>query len=130
MNLRRVAAVLVASLRMFGAKHELHLVHVRVPIPGRAAAALGRTVVQRYYREEADKMLAPARRMLDKAGIRHRETVLVGDPGVEVARFAKRGKFDLVLMGSHGHGALTGLVLGSAATKVLANCRVPVLLVR
>ena len=33
-------------------------------------------------------------------------------------------------MGSHGVGALKNLVLGSVATKVLATCAVPVLLVR
>jgi nucleotide-binding universal stress UspA family protein len=33
-------------------------------------------------------------------------------------------------MGSHGHGTLGNLILGSVATKVLANCEVPVLIVR
>ena len=33
-------------------------------------------------------------------------------------------------MGSHGHGALGNLIIGSVATKVLASCKVPVLLVR
>ncbi|HWS05017.1 MAG TPA: universal stress protein, partial [Burkholderiaceae bacterium] len=40
------------------------------------------------------------------------------------------GKFDLVIMGSHGHSALANLVMGSVATQVLAHCHVPVLLVR
>ena len=44
--------------------------------------------------------------------------------------FAEKGKFDLLVMGSHGHGTLTNLVLGSMATKVIAHCGVPVLLVR
>jgi nucleotide-binding universal stress UspA family protein len=33
-------------------------------------------------------------------------------------------------MGSHGHGTLVNLVMGSVATKVLAHCKVPVLMVR
>jgi nucleotide-binding universal stress UspA family protein len=33
-------------------------------------------------------------------------------------------------MGSHGHGSLSNLVLGSVATKVLAQCGTPVLLIR
>ncbi len=127
---RHAVNYLTRHPRVFGPKPEIHLIHVRVPIPGRAAVALGRDIVQRYYRTEAEKALAAARRMLERGGIRYRETVLVGDPGVEVARFARKGRFDLVLMGSHGHGALSGLVLGSVATKVLAHCTVPVLLVR
>ena len=38
--------------------------------------------------------------------------------------------YDLLVMGSHGHGALANLVMGSVATNVLAHCGVPVLLVR
>ena len=47
-----------------------------------------------------------------------------------IAKHADSGKFDLVMMGSHGNGVLVNLVLGSVATKVLANCKTPVLLVR
>jgi nucleotide-binding universal stress UspA family protein len=36
----------------------------------------------------------------------------------------------LLVMGSHGHGTLGNLVMGSVATQVLAHCKVPVLLVR
>ena len=38
--------------------------------------------------------------------------------------------YDLVILGSHGHGTLVNLVMGSVATQVLAHCKVPVLLVR
>jgi nucleotide-binding universal stress UspA family protein len=34
------------------------------------------------------------------------------------------------MMGSHGHGSVVNVVMGSVATKVLASCKVPVLLVR
>jgi len=33
-------------------------------------------------------------------------------------------------MGSHGHGALANLVMGSVATQVLAHSKTPVLMVR
>jgi nucleotide-binding universal stress UspA family protein len=36
----------------------------------------------------------------------------------------------MIVMGSHGHGALTNLVMGSVTTKVLAITSVPVLIVR
>ena len=49
---------------------------------------------------------------------------------VAVSKLAEQGKFDLVVMGSHGHGSLVKLVMGSVATEVLAHCTVPVLLVR
>ena len=54
----------------------------------------------------------------------------VGNAGEVIAKTAASGKFDMVIMGSRGHGAFGSLVMGSVATKVLANCQVPVLLVR
>ena len=50
--------------------------------------------------------------------------------GSTIARFAEDGKFDLLIMGSHGHGTVVNLVMGSVATKVMAECKVPVLLMR
>ena len=45
-------------------------------------------------------------------------------------KIAEEGKFDLIIMGTHGHGSLGKLVMGSVSTQVLANSQVPVLLVR
>ncbi|MBV5332884.1 universal stress protein, partial [bacterium] len=53
-----------------------------------------------------------------------------GPAGETIATFADNEAADLVIMGSHGHGSLVNLVMGSVATKVLAKCKAPVLLVR
>jgi nucleotide-binding universal stress UspA family protein len=127
---RQAIKYLIEHLRMFGPNPEVHLLHVRPPIPGRAAAALGRNVVQSYYDDETNKALASARRVLQKSGIKFQELHAVGDPGETIAEQAQRGKYSLIVMGSHGHGRLASLVLGSAATKVLANCKIPALIVR
>jgi nucleotide-binding universal stress UspA family protein len=47
-----------------------------------------------------------------------------------IAQEATDGRYDMVVMGSHGHSALGNLVMGSVTTQVLAHCTVPVLLVR
>jgi len=47
-----------------------------------------------------------------------------------IAKAAESGKFDLVVMGSHGHSALGALFMGSTAQRVLAKCSTPVLLIR
>jgi nucleotide-binding universal stress UspA family protein len=52
----------------------------------------------------------------------------VGPPAEVIAEIA--AQHDLVVMGSHGHGAVGGLVLGSVTQRVLAACKTPVLVIR
>ena len=55
---------------------------------------------------------------------------LEGDASRRILDVAMHVLADVIVMGSRGHGALGSLVMGSVATKVLASCGVPVLLVR
>ncbi|MFN0164097.1 MAG: universal stress protein [Burkholderiales bacterium] len=115
---------------MIGRDAKITLLTVHLPLPPHAARSLGREAVDGYYSDECEKSLKIARGLLDKAGIGYVDAWKVGDPGDVISAFATKGQFDLVVMGSHGHGLFKALVLGSVATKVLAGCKVPVLLVR
>lgn len=99
-------------------------------LPPRARAALGKQAVEDYYAEEAQKVLTPVIKHLTRHHAKPKAAWKVGPAGETIATLAEAGKFDLVAMGSHGNTALRNLVMGSVATKVLANCKVPVLLVR
>lgn len=79
---------------------------------------------------KAAKVLAKVKTLLRRARMGYTEAVVKGNAGKEIAKFARRGKFDLVIMGSHGYSAFEQLMLGSVASKVIALCKVPVLLVR
>lgn len=79
---------------------------------------------------QAVKVLARAKTRLRRARMGYTEAVVKGNAGREIAKFARRGKFDMVVMGSHGYSAFEQLMLGSVASKVIALCKVPVLLVR
>lgn len=103
---------------------------VQAPLPPRARAALGKTEVDSYYDDETSKIMTPVSKFLARHDINAKTVWKVGPAGETIARFADTGKFDLVVMGSRGHSALAGLVMGSVATQVLAHCTVPVLLVR
>lgn len=43
----------------------------------------------------------------------------VGDPAQEITEFARRGGFDVIVMGTHGRTGLKRAVLGSVAEKVV-----------
>ena len=99
-------------------------------IPPRARAVLSKEMVDEYYREEGVKVLDPVRKYLDQRCIFPKERLEVGHPGDIIASIAEDEKYDLIIMGTHGHGALGRLVMGSVSTQVLANCSVPVMLIR
>ena len=84
----------------------------------------------KYYQDEAEKVLAPVTKFLLRHKIDAKSSWKTGHAGESIAEMAESGKFDLVVMGSHGHGTLVNLVMGSVATQVLAHCKVPILLVR
>ena len=87
-------------------------------------------VVNDYYREESEAALRPSEKLLAKKEIPFHAGYKVGDIAQEIQAYVKKNRIDMIVMGSHGHGALTNLVMGSVATKVLASTDVPVLIVR
>lgn len=52
------------------------------------------------------------------------------EPWEGILKTAKQKKCDVIVMASHGRGALAGVLLGSETTKVLANSKTPVLVCR
>lgn len=101
-----------------------------LPLPPRARALVGKGVLEQYQQEEAEKVLAPVAKFLLQQGLDAKIRWEVGHVADTIASFADNGKFDLLVMGSHGHGTLGNLVMGSVTTAAVARSKVPVLLVR
>ena len=53
-----------------------------------------------------------------------------GHPFVEVVRYAKENDIGLIVMGTHGRGAIAHMLLGSVAERVVRKAPCPVLTVR
>lgn len=127
---KKMLAYLTTHDELFTRNNDYTVFTVTPVLPPRARAAVGKEIVDKYYAEEAEKVLAPVSKFLLRHGIDAKSSWKVGHAGESIAKLADSGRFDLLIMGSHGHGTLVNLVMGSVATQVLANCRVPVLLVR
>ena len=127
---KRMLSYLTTHKEFLGTSQPCTVLYVVLPVPHRAAAFAGPDMVHGYYDDDARVVLEPIQAFLREQGIDATFVHKVGHPADEIAAYAEAGKFDLVVMGSHGVGALKNLVLGSVATKVLARCSVPVLLVR
>lgn len=127
---KKMLAYLTTHDELFSPGNEYIVLTVQPAIPARARAAVGKQVMDKYYADEAERVLAPVTKFLLRHGIDAKSDWKIGHAGETIAQFADKGKFDMIIMGSHGHGTLVNLVMGSVATEVLAHCKVPVLLVR
>jgi nucleotide-binding universal stress UspA family protein len=129
------AKVAKAAIRLVSAYREapeLHLVYVHLPIPslGGLVKPIAREALQRYYREEGEDALRGAKNLFDRAQLACTLHVLVGPIAETLAREAKKMKCDLIFMGTHGMGAVSGMLLGSVAAKTVHLASCPVVLIR
>ena len=127
---KRMLAYLAAHDEWLGAQHAYTVITVVPSLPARAAAILPKDVLSAHYADEAEKVLKPVRTFLARQGLTVEYLTKSGPAAETIAATATKGKYDMLVMGSHGHGSLGSLVLGSVASKVLAQCTTPVLLVR
>lgn len=80
--------------------------------------------------EEAQKHLDAALARLASRKIAVHGVLRVGEAGEEICAQAKELAADLVVVGTHGRGALGRALLGSVAESVLRGSVVPVLTIR
>jgi nucleotide-binding universal stress UspA family protein len=122
---------LAKNRAMFIDGNELVVVHVCIGVPGHVTRHLSKEIVRDYYVEETAKVLDPVKAALASAGIsgytvdqRH------GHAAEEILKAAAACGAELIVMGTHGHGLFGRALMGSVATKVVAETDISVLLVQ
>ena len=80
----------------------------------------------RYVRHSLNRFAA---RLSVPSGVRVEDIILSGDPAKEIQSYASRAGADLIAAGSHGHGFVARLVIGSVTTKLLRISTCPVLVI-
>ena len=126
----RAARYVAKHTSLLGKKPDIILMNVDPPLLEKIGARIGPEDVARFHGKNVHVALRPARRVLSGAHVRYRERIVVGEPGASIARIAREEHCELIVMGSHGRGALKSLFLGSVVMRVLAQARIPVLVVR
>jgi nucleotide-binding universal stress UspA family protein len=128
----RVARAVIRHVSAYKVPPELHLAYVHLPVPtmGGLIKPIGHEALQRYYREEGEDALRGAKKLLDRAKLASTMHVMVGPIAETLAGEAKKLKCDLIIMGTHGMGAVSGMLLGSVASRTVHLARCPVVLIR
>jgi nucleotide-binding universal stress UspA family protein len=105
---------------------QIVIAHVEQDIVGKGGAPVPPTEdeIQAELRRQAEE--------LSKEGIDTRveiRNVVLGGPAHRIAEIADEANADLIVVGTHGHTALGGLLLGSVTQRLLHIAHRPVLAV-
>ena len=125
----QVVETAVAQAKAFGAS--LHLVHVLEPEP--AYTAYGFTpdefpAMHAFHEEARKRALSRLEEVGGEAeGIQRH--LAEGSPLHALLDYVKEVGADLVILGSHGHGMVASLLLGSVAEGMVRKAVVPTLVV-
>ena len=116
--------------KTFGAElHVLHVLETEIPIMMDGVTYLPLNYFEEMEKQAADKLesvIASVDR--DKLSV----TLIMrrGAPFPEIVRYANDQKMDLIVLGTHGRGALAHVFLGNIAEKVVRKAPCPVLTIR
>ncbi|HZY20233.1 MAG TPA: universal stress protein [Ramlibacter sp.] len=127
---KKALAFLATHESLAGPDDEVVVVNVQPPMPPRVRTMVGAAAVNGYHEEEAAKVLAPIEKFLQRKGISASCEWKAGEPASQIVAAAQKAKAHLIVMGTHGYGMLGRAVMGSVATRVLAESPIPVLLVK
>jgi len=127
----RAVRYVIATSALCKKAPEIHLLNVQMPVtPGNIGRHVSHGDLDDYYHDEGMRALAPARKLLDDAGIRHAFHIGVGEIGETVARYVKELSAQQIAMGTRGLGPVAGMLLGSVTAKVVQAVNVPIVLVK
>jgi nucleotide-binding universal stress UspA family protein len=111
---------------------KLWLLHVTMPEPDFVGYEVGpiyvRDSVAEQFRHE-HRMLQEMEKKLEAQGLDVTAMLVQGPTVRKIIDEAKELEAGLIILGSHGHGALFDLLVGSVAKGVLKKTPVPVLVV-
>lgn len=108
------------------------LVHVAAPDPDFVGFGTGPRYVRDQRADELKKEHGQIQEMaeaLRAKGIKAEGLLVQGPTSTTIVEEAGRLNADLIIMGSHGHGAIYKTFVGSVSEQVLGESQVPVLII-
>ena len=85
---------------------------------------------QIHLSKEAKKFMEEAKKRSVQKGIVFKYKIIFGSPTVEIEELSRKGKFDIIIIGSRGQSGLKEAFLGSVANAIVHKSKIPVLVVK
>jgi len=108
---------------------EVHLLNVQPPFSRHVAQFASRKNRDAWHREEAEKALAPARKLLEQHGVPHTANHKLGERAKVIVDEAKRLRCTQIVMGTARKNSITRMLQDSTTNQVLEMTPVPVELI-
>lgn len=90
----------------------------------------GLHIIKEELESHADNLLSEYKTLLENCGVSVKTLSKSGEIGNTILNVADKMNCDLIVMGSRGHSAIEGAIMGSVAIKVLQGANCPVLVTR
>jgi nucleotide-binding universal stress UspA family protein len=114
-----------------GTLHVLHVTKSAFVLTGPEAVGLNPVALQARIDNQAMDQLQSIIRDDDRRDLRAKLVIRSGTtPAYEIVSQARLAKIDLIVIGTHGRGAMAHLFMGSVAERVVRAAPCPVLTVR
>jgi len=108
---------------------EVHLLNVQPPLSQHIAQFVSRRNREDWHRDQAEKALAPARRLLERHGIPHTAGYKLGERATTIIVEARRLRCHRIVMSTARKNSLTRMLQDSTTNQVLERTSVPVELI-
>jgi YjbE family integral membrane protein len=108
---------------------EVHLLNVQPPFSRHIAQFASRRNREAWHRDQAEKALGPARRLLEQHGIPHAAGYRLGERAQVIVDEARRLRCDQIVMATARKNSLTRMLQDSTTNRVLERTSVPVELI-
>ncbi len=121
-------AVLATAAELVDAPDHLHVIHVLPHLEPADPGVIWQTIDDESRTQHAEKALQDE---LDRRGHAVGQiAVRFGDPGHEIAKYARHVSAGLIVVSSHGRSALSHILIGSVADRVVRLAHCPVLVLK
>lgn len=111
---------------------ELVLIHIAPPEPDFIGNDVGPQVIRDQKAEKfrnEHKEIQKIAKEIEQQGIKVTPLLIQGVTVEEIIKKSKKINADLIIIGSHGHGAVHNLLMGSVVEGVIRESKIPVLVV-
>jgi nucleotide-binding universal stress UspA family protein len=86
--------------------------------------------LEQNLQKRGEEILDEAKKELEDMGVTSSTAMLEGEPGTEIVKYLEDNDFDLLVIGSHGTGAVKSFLIGSTSNYIIHHTKCPTLIIQ